>query len=95
MGSMLTQNDQEADQDRRQGTHAELQGLTLLHQLAILAPEPVGANAAISQPGLEINAGGPVHAGHVEALVSIHAALGIGRHNASFAATIIGVYIYS
>lgn len=90
---MLTQNDQKADQNRRQGAHTKLQGLTLLHQLTVLAPETVGTNATISQAGLEINASGTVHTGHIEALVAIHTALGIGRHNASFAATIF-MFLY-
>lgn len=43
---LLTQYDQQADEDGRQGAHAQLEGLTLLHQLTTLAPETVGANAA-------------------------------------------------
>jgi len=48
----------------------------------------IGTDATISESGLEIDASGTVHAGHIEALVAIHTALGIGRHNASFAATV-------
>lgn len=43
---LLTQYDQQANEDGRQGAHAQLEGLTLLHQLTALAPETVGANAA-------------------------------------------------
>lgn len=84
---LLTQYDQQANEDGCQRAHAQLEGLTLLHQFAAFAPETVGANATETQARLKIDACGAVHAGHVEALVAIHATLRIGRHNASLAAT--------
>lgn len=91
---LLTQYDQQANEDGCQGAHAQLEGLTLLHQLTAFAPETVGANATEAETRLKINAGGAVHAGHVEALVAIHATLRIGRHNASLAATDRDCYVY-
>lgn len=46
MVGLLTQYDQQANENGRQGAHAQLEGLTLLHQLTTFAPEAVGANAA-------------------------------------------------
>lgn len=91
---LLTQYDQQANEDGCQSAHAQLEGLTLLHQLTAFAPETVGANATEAETRLKINAGGAIHAGHVEALVAIHATLRIWRHNASLAATDRDCYVY-
>lgn len=75
--TVLTQYDNQANEYGAQGAHAELQTLSLLHQFTVLAPIALGANAAISQTWLQIDARAPVQAGHVQAFVAIDTALGI------------------
>lgn len=75
--TVLTQYDNQANEYGAQGAHAKLQTLSLLHQFTVLAPIALGANAAISQTWLQIDARAPVQAGHVQAFVAIDTALGI------------------
>lgn len=85
--SVLTQYDNEADEYGPQGAHAQLEALSLLDQLAVLAPIALRADAPIPEPRLQIDAGGPVQAGQVQALVPVHTALGVRGHDATLAAT--------
>jgi len=83
----LTQYDNQANEYGPQGAHAQLQALPLLDQLAVLAPIALRTDASIPQPGLQIDAGGPVQTGQVQALVPVHTALGVRGHDATLAAT--------
>lgn len=82
----LTENDQKADENRRQRAHAQLERLTLLDQLAILAPEAIGANASVSEARVLIDTPATVQAGIVDALVFVHASLVVRRGDPSLPA---------
>lgn len=58
--TVLTQYDNQANEYGAQGAHAKLQPLSLLHQLTVLAPIALGADAAIAETGLQIDAGAAV-----------------------------------
>lgn len=84
---MLTQYDEQTDEDRRQRSHAELQRPALLDQFAILAGESVGTDALVAQSRLLVYTGAVVEAGQVQALVLVHAVLVVGGHDPALAAT--------
>lgn len=84
---VLTQYDNQADEYGPQCAHAQLQALPLLDELTVLAPVSLGTDAPIPETGLQIDAGGSIQAGQVQALVAIHTALGVRGHDATLAAT--------
>lgn len=82
---MLTHDNEEADEDGGQRAHAELQRSPLLHELAILAPEPFGAVAAVA--GLAVHARPAVPAREVKAFVLVYATFTVGRQYQTLTAT--------
>lgn len=82
---LLTHYNEKADEDGRQRAHAELERAALLDQLAVLAPEPFRAVAAVA--GLAVHARAPVAAGEVETLVLVYATLSVARQYQPFTAT--------
>ena len=79
-----TENDQKADQDGCQSSHAELQCLSLLYELAVLTPETVWADTSVSEAWILIDTSTAVQARIIYALVLVHASFVIGRWNPSF-----------
>lgn len=81
---VLTHNDKEADEYGGERAHAELERAALLHQLAVLAPEALGAVAAVA--GLAVAAAASVAAREVQALVLVHAPLAVARQHQTLTA---------
>ena len=73
----LTQNDEEANEDGRQSSHAQSQDLLLLHQLAVGPGEARWTEAGVAISVVPIDASAPVSARVVQALVPVLAALAI------------------
>lgn len=71
----LTHDNEEADEDSSEGTHAQFERSPLLYQLAVFAPEALGAVAAVA--GLPVDARATVAAREVQALVLVHATLAV------------------
>lgn len=71
----LTHDNEEADEYGCERAHAQFERAPLLHQLAVLPPEALGAVAAVA--GLAVGAGRPVPAREVQALVLVHATLAV------------------
>lgn len=75
LASSLTHYNEEADEYCCQGTHAEFERSAFLHQLAVLPPEALGAEAPVSR--FTVHARAAVAAWKVETLVLVYATFAV------------------
>ena len=75
-----TQDDEEADQDGRQGAHAQPQDLGLLHQLTVGPGVAAGAEAGVALRVVAVDAGAAVLTRIVQTLIPVLASLAIRGH---------------
>ena len=77
MLSVSTQDDEQTHQDGGQGSHAQSQYLSLLHQLAVGASVAGGTEAGVSLSVVSVDAGSSVQTGVVKTLVPVLASFTI------------------
>lgn len=82
---VLTHNNEEADEDRRERAHAELERAAFLYEFAVLAPEPFGAVAAVAR--LAVHARAAIAAREVQTLVLVYTSLAVRRQYQTLTAT--------
>lgn len=82
---VLTHYYKKADEDGRERAHAELERAPLLYELAVLAPETLGTEAAIA--GLAVTTRPAVAAWEVVTLVLVYATLAVRRQYQPLTAT--------
>ena len=80
LGCHCTQDDEEAHQDGRQGTHAQPQDLRLLHQLAVGPGVAAGAEAGVALRVVPVDAGAAILTRVIQTLVPVRASLAIRGH---------------
>ena len=77
MLSVSTQDDEQTHQDGGQGSHAQPQYLSLLHQLAVGASVAGRTEAGVSLSVVSVDAGSSVQTGVVKTLVPVLASFTI------------------
>lgn len=85
LGCVLTHDNKKADEDGGERAHAEFERAALLYELAVLAPEALGAMAAVA--GLAVDTRAAVATREVETLVLVNATLAVRRQNQTLTAT--------